>query len=682
VNLTREQFKKLPIPFIKKMAFVYDNLDSTSEDRPFLPFFLIESMSDYYYQKNPHKQKEFIKANLIRGIENESITQYTGMMYLAINPYNNFILFVDKQIPSPLSNLALSYYKYKIKDTIKQNGYNIIELDYKPLRSGTICVSGTLRIVDSNYSLSYISATLPKDANINWVKGASFYKEYELLPNDSLWFCTKENITAEMTADFLKLPSLIGRKTTSYKNIKLNDPAVGLMVNNPKYKDDVIVTDTARNKTEEYWSTIRHSELSKNERGVYNMFDSMYNNPTYLKFKKTLQFIVGGTYKMGPVEFGPYWSLYTNTFVEGHRFRFSVGTTPKLFKNVYLYGYGAYGTKDERFKYLMSAFWILQRHPRVYLGASYKSDIDYTVQYYDKAHIDNFLNMAVRKKGVPLKLFFTHESLFEFHTDHANGFSHRVTLLHKDFSPYNPLPVQGIYTDGKGMPAKTITNAEVDILLRYAYNENYLEGNYYRVSLGSKYPITEFHYQRGIKGVLGSQFTYNKLSLSVSDDWRIAPLGKLYVNVFGGKFFNTLPYNLLETHPGNENLFYNQYAFSLMNNYEYLADEYAGINLQHSLGGGIFPYIPLVKKLKFRQFWTAKAIISHLNDANSRLNLNKGFDFKTLQGKPYIEVGTGIENILHLFRIDFVWRLKPTPAPAMEPRSKYFGVFGSLKLDF
>jgi hypothetical protein len=44
-------------------------------------------------------------------------------------------------------------------------------------------------------------------------------------------------------------------------------------------------------------------------------------------------------------------------------------------------------------------------------------------------------------------------------------------------------------------------------------------------------------------------------------------------------------------------------------------------------------------------------------------------------------VGTGIENILQLFRIDFIWRVTPKPLPT-EERAKYFGIFGSVRFRF
>jgi hypothetical protein len=221
----------------------------------------------------------------------------------------------------------------------------------------------------------------------------------------------------------------------------------------------------------------------------------------------------------------------------------------------------------------------------------------------------------------------------------------------------------------------------VNVQFRYAFKEKFLEGNYYRFSLGSKYPIVEVRLAMGIKGILNSSYEYQKVSFTVSDNIKIAPLGSLYLNVFGGKYFGNLPYNLLESHPGNEFYSYNKYAFNMMNQYEFLSDQYVGLNVEHSLGNGLFGYIPLIKKLKFRQFWTAKGIVGSLSDANQAINLNKGFGFKTLEGNPYLELGTGVENILKLFRVDFVWRVTPKALPT-EPRQKYFGIFGSMRVNF
>ena len=154
-------------------------------------------------------------------------------------------------------------------------------------------------------------------------------------------------------------------------------------------------------------------------------------------------------------------------------------------------------------------------------------------------------------------------------------------------------------------------------------------------------------------------------------------MGSLYFNVFGGKTFGTLPYLFLDVAPGNEIYYYNKYAFNMMNRWEFVHDKYAGANVEHIIGNGIFRLFP---KLRFRQFWTAKALWGSLSDANKELNFKQGHSFQTLDGRTYLELGTGVDNIFKVFRIDFIWRVLPSTLPKVG--DKTFGVFGSFRLVF
>jgi hypothetical protein len=186
---------------------------------------------------------------------------------------------------------------------------------------------------------------------------------------------------------------------------------------------------------------------------------------------------------------------------------------------------------------------------------------------------------------------------------------------------------------------------------------------------------------RGFKHILGGEYAYTKLQFTASHTKRIPHAGALYYNLFAGKIFGTLPYSLLEVHPGNEFYYYDAHAFNMMYRYEYISDTYAGLIMEHSMGPLFFKYIPYIQKMKWRTFWNLKGVYGSLSDANRALNLTPSYSFQTLSRSPYLEVGTGIENILKIFRFDAVWRVLPDRNPG-ESAMRRFGVFGSMKFTF
>jgi hypothetical protein len=216
--------------------------------------------------------------------------------------------------------------------------------------------------------------------------------------------------------------------------------------------------------------------------------------------------------------------------------------------------------------------------------------------------------------------------------------------------------------------------------LRFAYLEKFLENNFFRYSLGSPYPIPELYVTRGISGILKSGYSYTKISGSISDYMNLPPFGNISYQVYAGKTFGTLPFVFLDIHPGNELYYYNKYAFNTMNKYEYISDKYAGVNFEHNFGNGIFRLFGPTRKLKFRQFWNVKALWGSLSDENKDLNFKQGYNFQSLNGKTFVEAGTGVDNILRVLRIDFIWRVLPRPLP--KEKSSRFGVYGSFRLSF
>lgn len=680
-KIPKKSFKQSPI--LRKFNFIQHYIDSTSEEKPFLPLFLTETISDYYYQKKPKKSKELIKGSRISGYKNQSVSQMLGSMYQNINFYDNSIPIFNVAFVSPIANDAPSFYRYELTDTQWINNKLCYQVAFSPKRSGEHTFNGDFWVHDSDYAIQKMNMIVTKEQNINWVNKVTMMQEFTCF-EDTLWFLTKD----KFYVDFLpphgdKIAGFLGRKTTTYKNIIVNDPEIEKTIDAKKNKADTEISDEALNRNEDYWNTVRHDSLSKNEKAIYQMIDTIQSLPIYKKYYNLFYLLGTGIKEIGPLEIGPIYNFYSRNNVEGPRFKLSLGTTPRLFKNIYLRGYLAYGTSDERFKYSASALWLLKRHPRRFIYAEYKHDLDNSVSQYDDAgSLDNIFSTIGRKSGVPWKLAFVDKKRFEYYHSYFNGFSVMLSYEQKQFTPYSPLPYLGIFYTSDGLPSTTINTSELGIECRFAYKEQFVEGNYYRTSLGTKYPVMKIYAGFGLKNVMQSDYGYTKLRLTVSDNIRIKHAGSVYYNLFAGKVFGTLPYPILEVHPGNEFYYYNLHAFSMMYRYEYISDIYAGAIVEHSLGSLFFKYIPYVKKMKLRTFWNVKGVYGDLSENNQKLNFNKGYYFQSLAKSPYLEAGTGIENIFKVLRVDFVWRILPYRTPTNDAYYRRFGIFGSMKFAF
>src|SRR5258708_35181256 len=113
-----------------------DNIDSVSEDKPFLPVFITESISDCYFATNPLREREEIKAIKTNGIKNESIMQYLGGINQRINCYENYMSVFGKEFISPLSTVGDNDYNYRVLDTHNNSWQRYLHLFFTPTREG------------------------------------------------------------------------------------------------------------------------------------------------------------------------------------------------------------------------------------------------------------------------------------------------------------------------------------------------------------------------------------------------------------------------------------------------------------------------------------------------------------------------------------------------------------------
>jgi hypothetical protein len=674
-NIKPNRLKKNFI--LKPFNFVFDNVDSTSEKEPFLPAYLVESISDYSYQSNPKKFNENILATNTKGFQNESVSKLLGVMDQNLNIYNNFVNVMDKDFISPFNDNADNYYNFSVPDTQLLNQQKIFHFVFTPKHAGQNTFVGDAWVLGKTYHLQKITMYLGKEANINYIDRISVFQEFVPI-NDSVYFLKKDKFFADFTMFGKKAISFIGRKTTNYKNVLVNNDSLSAQFEKQHIQELTTTASNINGNSNARWDSLRFEPLSKNELSIYHTLDKLLIMPKFQKLQNTISFIGSGYKNIGNAEIGPWFNWLSSNNWEGTRLRFDLGTNTGFHKTIYLHGYLAYGTQDAKFKGKAEAYWLLAKKPNwTRLHLSYTNDIDNGISSYNEVSQDNVFSLAIKKPNISRKFIQVRETVAEAFKEWGKGFSTELFIAHRKFYPLQNLPPLDNFAVKHG---EALQNFEIALKFRFAYLEKFVESNFFRYTMGSKYPAVDVVVAKAISKVINSSYDFLKLSGSVSDFIKVSPLGSISYKLYGGKIFGGLPYTYLFIPPANDLYYYNKNALNLMTRFEYLTDAYAGLNVEHDIGSGIFRYTAITRKLKWRQFWTAKLFYGSLSDENKNINNSPIAYFKTLDGKIYSEIGTGIDNIFKVFRLDFVWRVLPTPLP--DNKTSRFGVFGSFQFQF
>lgn len=681
-NLNKAKFSsnKLLRPF----GFILDNIDSVSEAKPFLPVFITESLSDYYYSKKSSKVREEIKATQTNGIKNETLLQFIGGASIKINVYENYMQLFGKEFISPLSTNGDNYYNYKGADTQFIAGERYLHLIFKPKREGENTFSGDCWIHNKTWAIQKITLNISPTANINYVNRLSIIQEFAQ-QNDSTWIFAKDKFITEVS--FLSKDKLafIVRKTSLYKKVQINQPFIEMALNQNSEKEKIIISDSAALYDAMYWQNSRPEALTKTELQVFKMIDTLKSIPLFKTYTNALTFIVDGRKKLGAIEIGPWYKWISGNQLEKIRLRFDIATTEKFSKHLRLHIYAAYGFKDKALKGQIDATYKFPGKARYSVYASYTHDLDNGRLRNNNEDVttDNIFSQLIRRPGIPQKFLLLDEAKLIVKKEWKNNITTEAVFTNTNYETFKPLPKKNIFSKN----GKDIINTEGSIKIRYAPGEKAIKTRRKEYKIRSNQPVFEVGYTTSIPSVLGSVYQYQKITAKISQNFKIPLWGKVNYQIYGGKYFGeALPFMLLELHPGNEIYYYNKNTFNLMNRFEYIGDRYVGFNVEHDFEKKLLNLLPFMRKTSIRQFWNVKAVWSDLSKEDRILNLKEfaNYQLRSLKGDPYIEIGTGLDNIFKILRIDCVWRF--APPQKMQPHTKHqptnFGIFGSLHFQF
>ena len=702
-NITADSLRESKL--FKQYPFFREQVEYCAEtDKNILPLSVDETLTQTVFRKKPESEKNIIKGLNSTGVNElfntgDMLTTVLKDVFQNVNVYEDRVRLLQYPFDSPISDNGIGFYRYYIMDTTYVEHDKCFHLSFVPNNSQDFGFTGHLYIMaDSTFRLKKCVLNLPKKTDVNFVENMQILQQFGALPSGE-WVQLTDDMLCEL--NFFGGHFMVRRVThnSDYSFLEVPERIF-------KKKGKEIKDVNAMMRNDEFWSRYRATELTQSESNMSGFVDNLakIKGFKYVLFglKALIEnFVETGT-KDHPskVDIGPINTILTSNFIDGTRLRASAQTTANLNPNWFFKGYVAYGFKDEKMKYLGQVEYSFDK--KGYLAREFpKHAIAVSYQYDNMLPSDKFINTDKDNMFTSLKWakqdLYNYERKFTINYEHEreSGLKTHAMLRHANYEPCGNLfyrtmagesQLQKAIEDGtmKGYVfmhtpynTKYITITEATLGVRYAPGEAFVNTKQRRLPINLDAPVFSLSHTFGLNGILGSEYKYNFTEAGAYKRLWLGSWGNIDTYLKGGIQWNKVPFPLLIMPAANLSYIIQDGPFNLINNMEFLNDRYASLDVSWNMQGKLFNRIPLLKKLKWREFIGVKCLWGELSDKNNPfLEENRNDDVLMMfpghyrangvyeyssavldPKKPYVEVCAGIHNIFKLLHVEYVRRL-------------------------
>ena len=689
-NITQERMEN---PRHKKIRWLMNQIETSPYNgKMVLPFSIDETVSRKIYRKDPHSEKTIILGSRSEGINHvvqtgDVVNEVIKDVFTDIDIYENQIRFLQYHFTSPIGDGAISFYRYYITDTLYVGRDKCFHLHFLPNNAQDFGFRGDLYIMaDSSWLVKRCEMTIPRQSDVNFVDNMQVIQEFSRLPNGE-WVLTTDDMFTELRyLDFME--SFTMTRNTRMTDFSFEEIPASLF----KGKASEVKTAGAQSRSESFWAQNRQVTLTRSEANMEQFVNDLQNIKGYkyiLTAVKVLteSFIETGT-KDHPskVDIGPVNTFITSNFIDGLRTRVSLQTTANLNKRFFASGYYAHGWGSHKNYYSASAtysfidkVYMPWEYPKRTLKLESTYDVTTPSDRFLPTDKDNFL-VAFKWTGIDKMMIFNRQKL-AFEYEAYGGLRTTLSLKAEEFEACGAMSFRKLnepYVEYDEMVPhhEFLRTTELFAELRYAPDETYINSKQRRVTINHDAPAISIGHTFGFRNILGGQYTSNFTEAKIYKRFWLNSWGKIDLFLKGGIQWNQVPYLLLIQPPANQSFVIEEEMFNLINNMEFLNDRYASMMLSWDLNGKFFNRIPLIKKLKWREYLAVNTFWGDLTDKNNPfLPQNAGSDKLMYFPKgcnvmdpkqPYVEVIVGIHNIFKLIHIEYVRRLNYLNLPTSE----------------
>lgn len=673
---------------LKKKKWLINQIETCPyNNKLILPLSVDETVTRNIYRKDPKTEKSIIMGQSSSGVNDlietgDILNNVLKDVFTDVDLYDDQIRLLQYPFTSPIGKDAISFYRFYIVDTVYVDRDKCFHLQFLPNNQQDFGFRGEIWILaDSTLHVKRCNLTLPKKSDVNFVDNLQIIQEYTRLPEGD-WALTTDDMFVEMSiAKFLTKAIVI--RTTRMSDYAFDELPDKLF----KGKTKVLHESNAMMRDEAFWDKYRSVELTKSESSM----DAFINNLSQQKAFKYIIFGVrafienfvetGSQNHPSKVDIGPINTMISSNFIDGVRTRISAQTTANLNPHWFLSGYYARGWDSRKNYYKGELTYSFNK--KEYLPREFpKRTLTFTSTYDVCSPSDKFMHTdkdnvftALKWTKVEKMMFYNRQQL-SFEREEEWGFRTTISLKTEENEAcgdlfFKPLSMVGMEDAMIGQGEFRTTEARIE--LRYAPGETFINTKQRRLPVNLDAPVFTLSHTTGIKGFLGGDYDYNFTEASIYKRLWLNSWGKIDILAKGGIQWNKVPFPLLIMPAANLSYIISDETFNLINNMEFLNDRYASLDISWDLNGKIFNRIPLLKKLKWREWLGIKCLWGTLTDKNNptlAANAGDGMLMEFPEGsyimdskRPYIELIAGIHNIFKIIHIQYVHRLNYNHLP-------------------
>ena len=655
--------------FFAKKQWLIDQIETSPfNHKLILPVSVDETVTQHIYRKDPKTEKSIIKGQSSTGVN--QLIQTGDILNVALKDvftdvdiYDDYVRLLQYPFVSPIGKNAIGFYRDYIQDTVYVDRDLCYHLEFLPNNQQDFGFRGELYILaDSSLHVKRCDLTIPRRSDVNFVDNLHVSQQYTKLANGE-WALTVDDMIVEM-----KLARAFGNflvtRVTRLSDYAFDEIPRQLFKGKAKERKEA----DAMMRDEAFWNQYRSVELTKSESSM----DAFIHRIEQLKGFKYFIFagkaLIENFVETGDVnhpskfDIGPVNTMISKNFIDGYRFRLSGQTTANLNKHWFASGYIARGIDSKKTYYdgqLTYSFnkkeYLPREFPKRTITFSSSYDVMAPSDKYMPTDKDNVFT-AFKWTTVDKMMFYNRQKLaFEYEQEWGLK---TLAYIKREVNE-----AAGNIEFGR----QKLNTTELSLQLQLAPGRTYINTKQRRLPINLDAPVFGLGHTLGIKGFLGGDYRYNLTEASIYKRFWVGSWGKIDTYLKAGAQWNKVPFPLLIMPAANLSYIVEDGTFNLINNMEFLNDRYASLDVSWDLNGKILNRIPLLKKLKWREYIGVKCLWGDLTDKNNPMlpeNVGDPELWQFPQGsyvmdpkRPYVELIAGVHNIFKLLHVEYVRRL-------------------------